>query len=113
MEYENCLHCCLAMSSQDIFLKYDHFQQNLYLLILVAADVWLWACQFYVLIAFLQFGLVNWTGRRDLARERDQKAELEREQEQAGNLMCVHVCKWVWLYLKKVDLQNEYLLQVI
>ena len=93
MEYENCLHRCLAMSSQDIFLKYDHFQQNLYLLILVAADVWLWACQFYVLIAFLQFGLVNWTGRRDLARERDQKAELEREQEQAGNLMCVHVCK--------------------
>ena len=87
--------CIVALLCQakTFFLKYDHFQQNIHLLVLEAADVWRWACQFYVLIAFLQFGLVNWTGRRDLARERDQKAELEREQEQAGNLMCVHVCK--------------------
>ena len=49
-----------------------------------AADIWLWACQFYVLAAFLEFGLVNWLGRRDATLQRKREEAEEKEREEAG-----------------------------
>ena len=55
-----------------------------YLFSLTAADIWLWACQFYVLAAFLEFGLVNWLGRRDATLQRKREEAEEKEREEAG-----------------------------